>query len=314
MGVARSSDSVSTGFVNNCFRLTPWIHSADMTDNETMQSTDQVHDAEARFHDEWAAFGRPEDIDVHAAFEAPTALENRFIMQRIGDLSGKRVLDTGVGIGESSVYFALHGAHVTATDVSPGMIAFVEKLGDLHNVSLDTRVCAAESLAFPDECFDIVYAANVLHHVVDQSAFFSEMRRVLAPGGSFYTWDPIAYNPVINAYRRMATDVRTVDERPIKRAQVELARKFFHNVQHREFWMTSLAIFLKYYFVDRVHPNSDRYWKRILKETPASLRWWRPLCAIDSLLTRVPGMRWLAWNAVIWGQKSGAKTGQYDGA
>jgi hypothetical protein len=76
-------------------------------------------------------------------------------------------------------------------------------------------------------------------------------------------------------------------------------------VQHREYWVAALSLFLKYYLVDRVHPNDDRYWKRILKETDQTLRWWKCLCAADALITRIPGIRWLAWNMVMWGDKTG---------
>ena len=64
-----------------------------------------------------------------------------------------------------------------------------------------------------------------------------------------------------------------------------------------------LLLFVKYYLKDRVHPNDDRYWKRILHETPATLRWWMPLRALDRVLTRIPGLRWLSWNVVMWGEK-----------
>jgi hypothetical protein len=62
-------------------------------------------------------------------------------------------------------------------------------------------------------------------------------------------------------------------------------------------------LFIKYALWDKVHPNQDRYWKRILKETDQSLGWWKPLRAMDSALTRVPGLRWWAWNTVMYGTK-----------
>jgi hypothetical protein len=55
--------------------------------------------------------------------------------------------------------------------------------------------------------------------------------------------------------------------------------------------------------LDRVHPNQDRYWKRIYRETPGSLVWWRPLARMDAWLARVPLIHWMAWNTVIWGAK-----------
>jgi hypothetical protein len=108
---------------------------------------------------------------------------------------------------------------------------------------------------------------------------------------------------VINVYRRMATQVRTEDEFPISRKDVELAKTYFRNVSYRMFWLAALTLFVKYYLVDRLHPNADRYWKRILTETPASLWWWLPLKALDGILTRVPLLRWGSWNLVMWGDK-----------
>jgi hypothetical protein len=101
----------------------------------------------------------------------------------------------------------------------------------------------------------------------------------------------------------MATEVRTPDESPLTRADLAMARKYFPNLQHREFWISTLALFAKYYLIDRVHPNRDRYWKRILRETPQRLHWWIPLRALDTVLTRIPLLRWMAWNMVMWGEK-----------
>ena len=89
-----------------------------------------------------------------------------------------------------------------------------------------------------------------------------------------------------------------------RRSAMELAGRYFQNVRHREFWILTLALFLKYYLIDRVHPNDDRYWKRIFRETPATLGWWLPLAAADRVLTRLPLVRRLAWNMVMWGEKA----------
>lgn len=265
-----------------------------MTPNET----------EAAFHDGWASSTRLEDVNVREAFEALTAPENRFIMERMGPLDGRRVLDIGCGLGESSVYFASRGARVTALDLSPQMVDLTCRLARAHNVEVEGVVCAAESLNVPDETFDVVYVGNLLHHVIEGRAdLFARIRKALKPGGWFYSWDPIAYNPVINVYRRMATKVRTPDEAPLTFEDIEVVKQHFTNVGHREFWIATLSLFLKYYLIDRVHPNQDRYWKRILRETPETLWWWRPLAALDRVLTRTPLVRRLAWNMVLWGQR-----------
>lgn len=269
------------------------------------QPASQIHEAEADFHDRWAGDTPIDTINVREAFEAPTAPENRFILKLIdlhlGGLRGRRVLDVGAGLGESSVYFALKGARVTATDVSSGMIESATSLAAHHGVEIEAVVSAGESLNVEPGAYDVVYIANTIHHVTDRDALYRHAREALRPGGMIYTWDPIAYNPVINIYRRMATDVRTPDEQPLTFADPKHLARHFQDVGHREFWIASLALFAKYYLIDRVHPNADRYWKRIL--TDDRLWWWRPLLAADAVLTRLPLIRRLAWNMVMWGRR-----------
>jgi 2-polyprenyl-3-methyl-5-hydroxy-6-metoxy-1,4-benzoquinol methylase len=262
-----------------------------------------LHDREIAFHDAWAKSTAADSRAVKACFEAPTALENRFILRQMGPLEGKRILDIGCGLGESSVYFALQGASVTATDISPEMVNTAVDLGKTYGVELEGIVSSGEDLNVPPETYDIVYVANTIHHVADRAALFEQIRGALKHGGRFFSIDPVAYNPAIQVYRAMATQVRTPDESPLRVADLRLVKKYFANVQHREFWFLTLALFFKYYLIDRVHPNQDRYWKRILRETPETIRWWKPLRACDSFLTRLPILRWLCWNIVIWGEK-----------
>jgi ubiquinone/menaquinone biosynthesis C-methylase UbiE len=259
---------------------------------------------EADFHDRWASSVRLEDVLVRESFEAPTAMENQFILRQMGSLDGKRLLDIGAGLGESSVYFALQGARVTTVDVSPGMVETAIALGRKYGVELEGIVAGAEDLSVAAGSYDLVYIANTIHHVQNRELLFERMSRALKPGGMFFSYDPLAYNPVINVYRRMAMQVRTPDESPLTVADLKLARKYFHNVGHREFWISSLVLFAKYYLKDRVHPNDDRYWKRILREPSHALWWWKPLRRLDTVLTRIPMVRWLAWNIVMWGEKA----------
>jgi SAM-dependent methyltransferase len=264
---------------------------------------ESLHERETEFHDEWARSTNLDAINVREAFESPTAMENRFILKSMGDLKGKRILDIGSGLGESSVYFALLGASVTTVDISPVMVETAVRLGEKHGVKLEGIVSTAEGLSVPRDHYDFVYIANAIHHVPDRPALFRQIHDALRPGGKFFSIDPVGYNPVINVYRRMATEVRTPDEEPLRMGDLALVKQYFREVGHREFWLSSLVLFLKYYLVDRVHPNEDRYWKRIFRETPGSLWWWLPFQALDSILCRLPLLRWWSWNIVMWGSK-----------
>ena len=104
--------------------------------------------AEERFHDQWADSTQVEHINVRQMNESVTAPEMRYITQRLGSLKGKTLLDIGCGLGEASVYFALRGATVTATDISGGMLEVTQQLATQNNVQLTTHQSTAENLNF----------------------------------------------------------------------------------------------------------------------------------------------------------------------
>ncbi|MBI3977607.1 MAG: class I SAM-dependent methyltransferase [Chloroflexi bacterium] len=257
---------------------------------------------EERFHDRWARSLDPAGVDVRAAFERPSAPENRFILRELGDLRGIALLELGSGLGEAAVYFALQGARVTATDVSTGMLEVARRVAALHGVTLDARQMAATRLDVPDEGFDVVYCANVLHHV-DIPACLREVRRVLRPGGAFAFWEPLKYNPAINRYRAMASQVRSPDEHPLGRSDLALVDQLFGKVKTQFTWLMTLAVFARFYFVDTIHPNEERYWKKVLQDYETIAPIYRPLRRLDEILLRLPGLRWLAWNVAVVARK-----------
>jgi 2-polyprenyl-3-methyl-5-hydroxy-6-metoxy-1,4-benzoquinol methylase len=143
----------------------------------------ELHRREADFHDEWALSTPLDQILVHECFEAPTALENRFILGQMGPLRGKKILDIGAGLGESSVYFALQGALVTAADISPRMVDTTVKLGERHGLKIRGFVTVGEDLRLPEGEFDLVYIANTIHHVQDRRRLLEQISRSLKTGG-----------------------------------------------------------------------------------------------------------------------------------
>lgn len=264
-----------------------------------MPTDSELHAAETAFHDAWAASVDVDTLQVETAFEGNGCPENALILEWMGDLRGKRLLEVGCGCGEASVYFAMKGAQVTAVDISPGMLDVVQSLASRRGVSVTTACASADQLSIvPNGVFDFVYAANLLHHT-NVSAVLDQLRVKLKPGGCAYFWDPLSYNPIINVYRGLATDVRTVDEHPLRVSDIKAVKHAFAHVETRFMWFTALAVFLKYFLVDRIHPNQARYWKKVIADGPR-LRWLGSLHAIDrAVFSRLPAVRWLGWNVVI---------------
>src|SRR6476620_8153452 len=109
---------------------------------------------ERDFHDEWAAGIEPRDVPVIETFSASTSPEPRWLVEQMGPLAGKRVLELGSGAGEGAVYFALQGGCFVATDISSGMLDVVDRVAALHGVRVERQNCSAEDLsAFADGSF-----------------------------------------------------------------------------------------------------------------------------------------------------------------
>lgn len=261
-------------------------------------------EVEREFHDAWAESEDIDAIDVRGSNEVCTAPEMRYITARLGDLRGKRLLDVGCGLGEASVYFAMQGADVTSSDLSQGMLDAASRLAAKNGVSVRQHLASAEDMRLPpDARFDVIYAGNLLHHV-DIDATLRRIRPHLADGGVLVTWDPLAYNPAINVYRTMATDVRTPDEHPLTWRDIRSFKQHFSQVETRYFWFTTLIIFVIMALAQRRDPNKERFWKVILKEGPKWAWLYRPLEALDkALLFLLPPLRLLCWNVVIVARK-----------
>ena len=260
--------------------------------------------AEGHFHDEWAASEDVTAINVRQRNEACTAPEMRHLRAVLGDLRGRELLDVGCGLGEASVYFALEGATVTATDISPGMCAAAQKLAAANGVAVATHVSAVEDLGLPaGRQFDVIYTGNTLHHA-DIPAMLDAVLPHLKPDGLFVSWDPVAYNPVINVYRALATQVRTEDEHPLRLRDVRLITARFEQAEVRWFWLTTLLVFIWMAVGQRRSPNRERFWKKVIDEADRWAPLYRPLEKLDRWLLRwLPFLRPLCWNVVIVGRR-----------
>jgi SAM-dependent methyltransferase len=257
-------------------------------------------DKEREFHDQWAESVDPNTVDVAGAWTPLATPETVWIQETLGDIKGLSLLDLGCGLGEGAVHFAQLGANVTASDLSPGMLEVTSKVAEIHNCSVKTLVASATDLSnVPDASFDIVYGANMLHHV-DIEACIREVHRVLKPGGRAAFWDPVAYNPVINVYRKMATAVRTEDEHPLKKNDFDVMNELFEDVNRQFFWLTATIIFVRFFVIDRIAPSEGRYWKLIIDRRDKHSRLLRFTHKLDRIILRVfPPLKWWCWNVGV---------------
>ena len=96
---------------------------------------------------------------------------------------GKRVLEVGCGAGTDLVRFARGGAEVTGVDLSSSAVALAHQNFAQQGLAADLREGDGESLPFPDNSFDLVYAHGVVQYTANPRALTRECHRVLRPGG-----------------------------------------------------------------------------------------------------------------------------------
>ena len=103
-----------------------------------------------------------------------------------------RVLDLGCGIGGPARYLAAtFGCTVTGVDLSPGFIDAATYLTARCGLSdrVTFQVGDAMHLPLADATFDAVFLQHVAMNIADRAALYAQVRRILAPGGRFATYD-----------------------------------------------------------------------------------------------------------------------------
>ncbi|HWQ56083.1 MAG TPA: methyltransferase domain-containing protein [Bryobacteraceae bacterium] len=102
----------------------------------------------------------------------------KLILEHLGDISGKRVLDAGCGKGRFARVLRERApdAEIWGLDISEEMLRYVPE-------GIHTRAGSLTSLPFEDGYFDGAYATESLEHAVEIEKAVAELCRVVKPGG-----------------------------------------------------------------------------------------------------------------------------------
>ncbi len=100
----------------------------------------------------------------------------------MGEVQGVSILDLGCGCGVDVAAYTKMGGTVTGLDKSGAMIELAkERYPQLSDQFVTSDF--TQGLPFSDNQFHLVYARYALHYAKELDGVFSEIHRVLKPGG-----------------------------------------------------------------------------------------------------------------------------------
>jgi len=123
---------------------------------------------------------------VYPGRPAPPSRKQRGVIAHLPALEGQRLLEVGCGDGPYLAWASAQSpSGAVGVDISLRILGEARRRVQHEGRADPLHLAAADAIAlpFPDACFDVLLASQVIEHVPDDVRALREMRRVLRPGG-----------------------------------------------------------------------------------------------------------------------------------
>jgi ubiquinone/menaquinone biosynthesis C-methylase UbiE len=150
--------------------------------------------------------------------------EKRAVLEAIGPVEDKRVLEIACGTGRFTVLLAERGADVVGLDISAAMLRQGREKARRTDAAVEFMRGDAARLPFPDDHFDAVVAMRFFHLAETPAKFLAEMARVSKGDVFFDTFNDRSLRTAYNWLLPMGSHLysRREVERLVAGAGVEL--------------------------------------------------------------------------------------------
>lgn len=239
---------------------------------------------EKEFHNKIFESGLREESlsSLYALTEMINEDYNYFLQKNIKNTD--KVLEYGCGMQSKINWLAANSQHRYSFDLSDFAIAKHSKEAIEKKYPTEYTVADAHKLPYEDNFFDVVFGTAILHHL-DLSVAIPELNRITKQGGLVVFVEPLGHNYFINKFRDKTPELRTVDEHPLLKSDLNTFEKHFSLNQTKYYFLMPLflyAIFKK---------NTPKFLVNIFTK-------------IDSLLFFCfPFIKKYAWTVLLVGKK-----------
>lgn len=114
------------------------------------------------------------------------------VINFLGEIENKTIVDVGSGSGYFSIRLVLAGANVIAADIDPEFLQIIEKKQKELNISrekLKTVQINEDNLNIDARSADILFLVNAYHHISDRVNYFSSANSTLKEDGKIVIVD-----------------------------------------------------------------------------------------------------------------------------
>lgn len=140
------------------------------------------------------------------------------------EMSGKEVVEIGLGYGSLAQRIAERGAMYTGLDIADGPVEMTNYRLRLHRLNGRAARGSILHAPFRDATFDYVVAIGCFHHTGDLPRAVDESHRLLKPGGSlvFMVYNGLSYRQWHQDWK--STLIQALTSRAITGSEAMLAR------------------------------------------------------------------------------------------
>ena len=112
------------------------------------------------------------------------------VLEFLGDLEDKRIMDIGAGSGYFSVKLANKGAEVIAADVDDEFQSALKKRIEENNLkNIELRKIPYDSPSLEEQEVDMVFIVNTYHHIEKRSEYFAKVKAGTSEDGELVLID-----------------------------------------------------------------------------------------------------------------------------